>query len=103
MIQRMLNRVAIEVPEIDLFSVSDLEVTFDQRSSNVEVTYTGESITVIDGHNLVVEIPKADAMLFDNKNIDGQVMFTREDGTPDATEIFTASVAKLLKENGYGN
>lgn len=103
MIQKMLNRVAIDVPEVDLNTVSEIEVTFKQRSSSVEVTYTSENITVADEHTLVVEIPKSDAMKLDNKNMDGQVMFTRDDGTPDATEIFTVNVAKLLKEDGYGN
>jgi len=33
----------------------------------------------------------------------GQIMFTREDGMPDATKPFTVSVEELIKEAGYGN
>ena len=99
----MLNRVAIDVPEVDLNTVYNIEATFEQKSSGVEITYGSANITVTDTHTLVVEIPKADAMQLDNKSMQGQVMFTRSDGTPDATEIFMVDVAKLLKEDGYGD
>lgn len=38
MIQRMRNRVVIDVPGVDLYAVSDIEVTFEQVSTNVEYT-----------------------------------------------------------------
>lgn len=100
--QRMLNKVTINVPDVDLYTVSDIEVTFEQRSSDTEFTYSEESIEIAGDHVLVVTIPKEDAMQLDNKTIRGQVMFML-DGVPMATEIFSTSVAELLKEEGYGD
>lgn len=102
MIQRMLNRVTINVPEIDLNTVTNIEVTFDQRSSESEFTYSGESVVVAGEHTLVVTIPKEDAMQLDNKTIRGQVMYT-VGADPFATKIFSTTVDELLKEDGYGD
>ena len=103
MFQRMRNNVPINVPDIDLTAVSDIQVTFEQKSSGVELSYSGDSVEVISEHQLAVIMPKEDAMLLDSKNIRGQVMFTPISGFPDATDIFTVSVAELLKEDGYGD
>ena len=102
MIQRMLNRVTINVPEIDLNTVTNIEVTFDQRSSESEFTYSGENVVVAGEHTLVVTIPKEDAMRLDNKTIRGQVMYT-VGADPFATKIFSTTVDELLKEDGYGD
>jgi hypothetical protein len=102
MIQRMLNRVTINVPEIDLNTVTNIEVTFDQRSSESEFTYSGENVVVAGEHTLVVTIPKEDAMQLDNKTIRGQVMYT-VGADPFATKIFSTTVDELLKEDGYGD
>lgn len=103
MIQRMRNRVTVEVPEIDLYDVSGLEVTIEQKSSGEEFTYSNDAVEVAGEHVLVVTVPKADAMRLDPKPVSAQVMFTRSDGMPDATEPFKISVAELLKEDGYGD
>ena len=102
MIQRMLNRVTINLPEIDLNTVTNIEVTFDQRSSGSEFTYNGENVVVAGEHTLVVTIPKEDAMQLDNKAIRGQVMYT-VGADPFATKIFSTTVDELLKEDGYGD
>lgn len=102
MIQRMLNRVTINIPEIDLNTVTNIEVTFDQRSSESEFTYSGENVVVAGEHTLVVTIPKEDAMQLDNKTIRGQVMYT-VGADPFATKIFSTTVDELLKEDGYGD
>ena len=102
MIQRMLNRVTINTPEIDLNTVTNIEVTFDQRSSESEFTYSGENVVVAGEHTLVVTIPKEDAMRLDNKTIRGQVMYT-VGADPFATKIFSTTVDELLKEDGYGD
>lgn len=103
MIQRMKNLVSISVPDIDLNSVSNIEVTFEQKSTDVEFTYSGGSVEVADAHVLFVLVPKEDAMEFDTKQILGQVMYTTADGLPNATKIFKVSVDELLKEDGYGD
>lgn len=100
--QRMLNKVTINVPDVDLYTVSDIEVTFEQRSSDSEFTYTGDNVEIAGSHVLIVTVPKENAMKLDNKTIRGQVMFML-DGVPMATEIFSTSVAELLKEEGYGD
>ena len=102
MIQRMLNRVTINVPDIDLNTVSDVEVTFEQKSSGTELTYSGDNVVVAGAHQLVVTIPKEDAMLLDNKAVRGQVMYMIG-ADPFATKIFTTTVDELLKEDGYGD
>lgn len=103
MIQRMRNKVPITVPEIDLTAVSNIEVTLEQRSTNVEYTYSGDAVEVADAHVLFVSVPKEDAMQFDTRQILGQVMYTQPDGLPNATKIFKVSVDELLKEDGYGD
>ena len=102
MIQRMLNHVTINTPDLDLSTVTDIMVTFEQRTSGVELTYSGDSIQVTGEHTLMVTMPKDDAMKLDHTPVRGQVMFTLE-GTPLATQVFTASVDELLKEDGYGD
>lgn len=102
MIQRMLNRVTINVPEIDLNTVSNVEVTFEQKSSGSEFTYSGDNAMVVGTHQIVVTIPKEDAMKLDNKVIRGQVMYTIG-VDPFATKIFNTTVEELLKEEGYGD
>jgi hypothetical protein len=103
MFQRMKNYVTINVPDVDLTTVSNIEVSFEQRSTEVELTYSGDSVSVSTPHSLVVAIPKEDAMQLDQRPIRGQVMFMRSNGYPDATKIFQAPVGELLKEDGYGD
>jgi hypothetical protein len=99
----MKNAVTINVPEINLSAVSDIEVTFTQKSSGIELDYDGDAIEVLNDHQLAVIIPKEDAMQLDDKSVRGQVMFTPSTGIPDATKIFTVTVDELLKEAGYGD
>ena len=102
MIQRMSNYVTINLPDLDLTTVTDIEVTFKQRTSRIELNYGADNVTVSDAHTLMVTMPKDDAMKLDHTPVRGQVMFTLE-GTPLATQVFTASVDELLREDGYGD
>lgn len=101
MFQRMANYVTINVPDVDLTTVTNIEVSFEQRSSGTELTYSGDSVSVSTEHQLVVAMPKQDAMLLDSHPVKGQVMFT-EGAVPNATRVFTVPVNELLKEEGYG-
>lgn len=103
MIQRMRNNVVINVPDIDLTAVSDIEVTFDQKSSGVELSYAEEAVAVADENHLSVEIPKSDAMKLAHKPIRYQVMFMNAENTPGASKIYTLQVDELLKDDGYGD
>ena len=102
MIQRMLNYITITTPDLDLKTVTDLMVSFEQKTSGVELTYDSGSINVTDSHTMIVTMPKADAMKLDATPVRGQVMF-KLNGTPLATQVFTSSVNELLKEDGYGD
>ncbi len=100
MIQRMLNYVTITIPDLDLTTAKDIVVTFEQRTSGVELTY--DSVALTDEHTIRVTMPKEDAMRLDHTQVRGQVMLTIG-GIPTATKVFTASVEELLKEDGYGD
>lgn len=102
MIQRMLNHITINIPDLDLTTASDITVTFEQRTSGTELTYSGDSVALSDEHTVRVTMPKDDAMKLDHTPVRGQVMFTIG-GIPTATKVFTASVEELLKEDGYGD
>ena len=103
MFQKMLNYVTINIPELDLTTVTDIEVTFKQKSTGTELTYSGSgSLELIDEHTLTVKIPKVDTMQLNRTDVAGQVMF-KENGIPNATQVFIASVEELLKEEGYGD
>lgn len=101
MIQRMLNKVTINVPDISLYAVYNIEVTLEQRSSCAEFTYGAENIEMAGEHTLVVTVPKEDAMKLLDKPIRYQVMYM-EDGFPKATKIYRMPVDELLKDDGYG-
>ena len=102
MIQRVLNYITIRVPGIDLTTVTDVEVTIEQRTTDTEITYSGDSVLVVGPHLLTVTVPKSDALNFDKRAVKGQVMFTDENGVPGVTKIFFIPMAELLKEDGYG-
>ena len=101
MIQRMKNKVVISLDDVQLDAVSDVEVTFDQKMSGVELSYKGDQIEILSESELAVIIPKEDAMKLLDKPIRYQVMYM-EDGFPKATKIYRMPVDELLKDDGYG-
>lgn len=103
MFQRMRGVISIDVEEVDMTTVTDIEVKLIQEDTGVEMLFTGGSVSVISETTVQVEIPKATAMQLEVSPMRGQIMFTREDGYPDATKPFTVPVSELIKEDGYGN
>lgn len=99
--QRMKNKVVISLDDVQLDAVSDVEVTFDQKMSGVELSYKGDQIEILSESELAVIIPKEDAMKLLDKPIRYQVMYM-EDGFPEATKIYKMPVDELLKDDGYG-
>ena len=99
--QRMKNKVVISLDDVQLDAVSDVEVTFDQKMSGVELSYKGDQIEILSESELAVIIPKEDAMKLLDKPIRYQVMYM-EDGFPKATKIYRMPVDELLKDDGYG-
>lgn len=102
MIQRMRQQVSIEVDGIDLTTVTDIQVKLIQESTETEMLFTGADV-MFGASNVAVTIPKETAMNLDVSPLRGQVMFTKEDGWPDATKPFTVPVSELIKEDGYGS
>lgn len=102
MIQKMKNLVPINVHDVDLNSVTDIEVCLKQGST--ELLYSGEQIQIGSESQLLISVDKSVAATLDpSKYVYGQVMWTDENDIPDATDIFTITVRKLLKEAGYGD
>lgn len=99
--QRMKNKVVISLDDVQLDAVSDVEVTFDQKMSGVELSYKGDQIEILSESELAVIIPKEDAMKLLDKPIRYQAMYM-EDGFPKATKIYKMPVDELLKDDGYG-
>ena len=103
MFQRMRGAVTIAVSGVDLSTVSDIEVKLIQEDTGVELLFTGADVMIASETELTVVIPKSVAMQLEVAPIRGQVMFTKEDGYPDATKPFTLKVSELIKEDGYGS
>ena len=102
MIQRMRNQISIDVDGIDLTTVSDIEVILTQEDTNTKVLFSGADV-MFDSTKIAVTLPKSLAMQLDVSPLRAQIMFTKEDGYPDATLPFTIPVRELIKEEGYGN
>ena len=103
MFQRMRGAVSITVDGIDLTKVTDIEVELIQEDTGVEMLFTGEDVAIADSGTLQVVIPKDTAMALEVAPLRGQIMFTRDNGFPDATKPFTVPVSELIKEEGYGS
>lgn len=103
MIQRMRNTIPIDVTDLDLDSVSELEVYLEQSSTNTLLKFSGDEISIVDADTLSVSISKEDAMRFSTATCRGQVAFTDVNGNPGATKIFYVPVYELLWREGYGD
>ena len=103
MFQRMRGAVSITVDGIDLTKVTDIEVELIQEDTGVEMLFTGAEVAIASSDTLQVVIPKDVAMALEVSPLRGQIMFTYENGYPDATKPFTVPVSELIKEDGYGD
>ena len=103
MFQRMRSAVPITVNGVDMLTVTDIEVKLIQEDTGVEMLFTGSDVTIADSSTVQVEIPKDIGMQLEVAPLRGQVMFTRDNGYPDATKPFTIPVSELIKEDGYGD
>ena len=103
MFQRMRGAVSINVDGVDLSTVTDIEVELIQEDTGVEMLFTGAEVVVTGETALTVVISKSAAMQLEVAPLRGQIMFTRDNGFPDATKPFTVPVSELIKEDGYGS
>lgn len=103
MFQRMRSAITIAVSGVDLATVTDIEVKLIQEDTGIELLFTGSDVMIASETEISVIIPKDIAMQLEVAPIRGQVMFTKEDGYPDATKPFVLKVSELIKEDGYGS
>lgn len=97
--QKIKNVVYIAVEGIDLTTLSNIEFYIQQRrTKNLFFQYTP---TVINANTMFITIPKADADKLEAYPVKIQFAFTRDDGTPGASDVYQINVDELLREDGY--
>ena len=94
--QRIENKVLLTCTDVDLNSLSNLEVYIRQGHLFFQYVPAVQSST-----EMIVTIPYDDAMKLKNDKVKIQFAFTDADGNHDASVIKEASVDALLKEGGY--
>lgn len=95
--QRIENYLSVTVDGVDLTTVHDH--VFWLKQSSVFLEYVPE---IVDSSNMLVYIPKEDAMKLRNSDVEMQLAFTTQEGRAFASDIVRMSVDRLLKEAGYG-
>ena len=95
--QRIENYISVTVDGVDLTTGHDH--VFWLKQSSVFLEYVPE---IVDSSNMLVYIPKEDAMKLRNSDVEMQFAFTTQEGRPLASDIVRMSVERLLKEAGYG-
>lgn len=95
--QRIENYLSVTVEGVDLTTVQD--PVFWVKQSSVFLEYVPE---IADSGTMLVHIPREDAMRLWEGSVEVQFAFTTQDGRPLASDIVKMSVARLLKEAGYG-
>ena len=102
MIQKMMNKVPINIADIDMTTVSDIVVSIQQASTNTSATFSDFSVEVVSAGQIEVTLPKSFCMGLAATYVNVQVAFTH-DGVPDATDVFKIPVRELQLEEGYGS
>lgn len=95
--QRIENYLSVAVEGVDLTTVTD--PVFWVKQADVFLEYVPE---IADSGNMLVRIPREDAMKLWPSDVDVQFAFTNQDGRPLASDVVKIPVEKLLKEAGYG-
>ena len=103
MFQRMRSAIPITVDGVDMTTVTDIEVKLIQEDTGVDMLFTGSDVSVVDAATVQVVIPKDVALQMEVSPLRGQIMFTWDNGFPDATKPFIVPVSELIKEDGYGS
>lgn len=96
MFQKITNALSVEVEGTDLTKATGLE--FYVRQGCTFFQYTP---VVIDASNMLVQIPKDDAMRLRPGTLELQFAATDENGNPITVEPTEETVKKFLKEAGY--
>lgn len=94
--QRIENRILITCEDLDLSTLTDLEVYIEQGERFFQ--YVPQ---VLSPHTLLVIMPVEDSKRLTTNTVKIQMAYTDAAGVPDATGIATVPVTALLKESGY--
>ena len=94
--QRIENRILITCEDLDLTTLTNMEVYIEQRAKFFQ--YVPK---VLDAHSMLVIMPLQDSKRLDGTAVKIQMAYTDDSGTPGATGITTVPVSELLKEAGY--
>ena len=94
--QRIENRILITCEDLDLTTLTNMEVYIEQRTKFFQYVPR-----IIDEHSMLVIMPLQDSKRLDSTSVKIQMAFTDEIGTPRATGTTTVPVSELLKEAGY--
>jgi len=93
---KIQNQLHISCEDADLTTASNIE--FYLRQGTLFKQY---SPTVVSDHEMLVVIPREDAMKLKYGTTELQFAFTDAGGNPRASEVERIPVGRLLKEAGY--
>lgn len=94
--QRIENKVLLTCEDVDLTTLSNLEVYLKQSYRFFQ--FTPE---VLSAHEMLVTVPFEDAMNLSRGPVQLQFAFVDANGNPNASGVVEVSVEALLKEAGY--
>ena len=96
MFQKIANPLSVEVEGTDLTKASNLEFYVRQGC-----TFFQYAPVVVDETNMLVRIPKDDAMRLRPGMVELQFAATDENGNPITVDPMDEPVKRFLKEAGY--
>lgn len=94
--QLIANYIPISCDEVDFTTSTDIVVWIKQGSLFFRYTPT-----VVDAHNIVVEMPFADAKQLTISGAKVQWALTDANGQPVASDPVMVSVGEILDKDGY--
>lgn len=94
--EKIRNQLYITSEDVDFTKISDIE--FYVRQTGFFRCYTPK---VVSASEMVVDIPYADAKSLRKGDAELQFAFKGENGVPDASDVVSIPVGRLLKEAGY--
>lgn len=90
------NQIPIKCNDVDFTTSTDIEVYIRQGSNFFQYTPT-----VIDAHNIVVDMPFADAKTLEVGSVVLQWALTDSDGKPVSPDPIIIEVGDFIKSDGY--
>lgn len=94
--QRIENHILITCDDVDLTTLSNLELYVTQ--DGLFFQYVPK---VLNASEMLITVPLEDALRLKKTSVRVQLAFTDDMGNPGASGIATVPVSELLKEAGY--